>query len=339
MDFLPKGRPFVVAEAGVNHNGKTALALKLVDVAAAAGADAVKFQTFKADDLATASAPKAKYQKRAGNQSQLEMLRKLQLSDEGHRAVVRRCRQRGVVFMSTPFDDRSVDFLDSLGMKVFKIPSGEVTNDPLLSRIARKRKPVILSTGMSTLDEVQGAVKVLRANGAPSIALLHCVSSYPANAKDVNLRAMGTLAEAFALPTGYSDHTLGLEIAFAAAALGERIIEKHFTLDKRLTGPDHAMSLSPGELKTLCAGLKKVAVSLGDGRKQPTPPEREIMKVARRSIVLARALPAGAKLRLEDLAFKRPGTGLSPRELPKVLGKTLRSASAADALVTPAMLR
>jgi N-acetylneuraminate synthase/N,N'-diacetyllegionaminate synthase len=339
VDFLPARRPFVIAEAGVNHDGRTDLALKLVDAAADAGADAVKFQTFQAEALVTGAAPQAKYQTRAGKSSQLAMLRALQLSDDGHRAVVRRCRRRKIEFMSTPFDERSADFLDSLGMRIFKVPSGEVTNHPLLAHIARKKKPVILSTGMSTLQEVREAVAVLKKNGARELVVLHCVSSYPARAKDVNLRAMGTLAEALSLPVGYSDHTLGLAVPLAAAALGAQVIEKHFTLDKKLNGPDHAMSLSPAELSALCRGLREVAASLGDGVKRPAASEREIQRVARRSIVLARALPAGSRLSLSDLALKRPGTGLPPAELGKVVGRTLKRDLPADALLSWPLLR
>lgn len=332
MAFLPAGRPFLIAEAGVNHNGRLALALRLVDAAAEAGADAVKFQTFKADALAAASAPRAAYQKKSGSSSQRDMLRALELSETDHRALVAHCRRRRLRFMSTPFDEASADMLDGLGMTIFKIASGEITNLPLLSRIAEKRKPIILSTGMSTLDEVRIAVKTLRCAGARDLALLHCVSSYPAPAKDANLRAMATLEKAFGLPVGYSDHTRGLEVAFAAAALGARVIEKHFTLDKTLPGPDHAMSLSPEELSALVGGLARVVSSLGDGQKNPRPCELEVRKAARRSVVFSRALPKGHRLSDADLALKRPGTGLAPAELRRLLGRRLSRAVTQDAI-------
>lgn len=334
MEFLPKTRPFVVAEAGVNHNGSPALALKLVDAAAAAGADAVKFQTFVADALASANAPKARYQLRSTKDSQLQMLRKLELSEKGHRAVLARCKKRGIRFMSTPFDEASADFLDSLGMTIFKVPSGEITNLPLLEHIGGKKKPVFLSTGMSTMAEVATALLALRRGGAREIAVLHCVSNYPIEAKDANLRAMATLKKAFGLPVGYSDHSLGLEVAFAAAALDAAILEKHFTLDKNMKGPDHAMSLSPAELKALCAGVKNVAASLGDGVKAPRPCELEVRRVARRSVVLAGPVEKGARLKKTDLTLKRPGTGIPPADLSRVIGKRLKKRLPADAVLT-----
>ena len=338
MKFLPAARPFVIAEAGVNHNGRVDLALKLVDAATRAGADAVKFQTFRAEALASAAAPRARYQKRAGKGSQLAMLRALELSERGHRAVVERCRRRGIRFMSTPFDESSADFLSSLGMTIFKIPSGEVTNLPLLRHIAAKGRPVFLSTGMSTLAEVRDAVSAIRRAGGRDLAILHCVSSYPAEPRDANLNAMATLSRAFRVPVGYSDHTLGLEVSFAAAALGARVLEKHFTLDKSLPGPDHAMSLSPDELAALCRGVRRVGESLGDGVKAPRPCEREIMRAARRSVVFARAVRAGERLTLADLALKRPGTGLPPSRLASLVGRRTKRAVPADARVTAAVL-
>ena len=332
--FLKGQRPFIIAEAGVNHNGRADLALKLVDAAADAGADAIKFQTFRAEALAIRSAPKCAYQERDASASQFEMLKRLEFTEEAHRRVLKHCRARGIGFLSTPFDEKSADFLESLGMGIFKIPSGEVTNHPLLSHIAGKRKPVILSTGMSTLTEVRAAVKVLAVGGCRELAVLHCVSSYPAPVKDVNLKVLATLARALRLPVGYSDHTLGIEISVAAAALGAVIIEKHFTLDKTLPGPDHAMSLEPEELKSLCAALRRTVAALGDGVKTCRPSERETRMVARRSIVAAGPLAAGARLSRSDLAFKRPGTGIAPSELGAVLGKKLRRNLAADEFVT-----
>lgn len=323
--------PFVIAEAGVNHNGSAALAVRLVDAAADAGADAVKFQTFRAEELASASAPKAAYQKaRGGRGSQLDMLKRLELSPEAHRRALARARRRGIRFLSTPFDEASADFLASLGVPLFKLPSGELTNHPLLRHVARKRRPVILSTGMSTLAEVRDAVRVLRGAGCRDLTLLHCVSNYPADPKDSNLRAMATMADAFRLPVGWSDHTPGAATAVAAVALGAAVVEKHFTLDKTLPGPDHAMSLDPRELKAYVASLREAAAALGDGVKRPRPSEAPIRRVARRSLVLRAGLPKGARLRASDLTAKRPGTGLPPSRLASVVGRRLRRAVPAD---------
>ncbi|MBI5240027.1 MAG: N-acetylneuraminate synthase [Elusimicrobia bacterium] len=341
MDFLPSGRPFVIAEAGVNHNGRQDLALRLVDAAAAAGADAVKFQTFRAEALACADAPKARYQRRGsrGSASQRDMLKALELNPAAHEAVLARCRRRRILFLSTPFDEESADFLERLGMKAFKLPSGEVTNPFLLAHVARKGRPVILSTGMSTFAEVRSAVQVLRRAGNRDLALLHCVSNYPAKPEDSNLRAMSTLAEAFKVPVGYSDHTPGIAVAVAAAALGARIIEKHFTLDKGLPGPDHAVSLDARELRDLVVSLRQAVEALGDGVKTPRPSEAEIRRVSRRSVVLARRMEAGVPLRLDSLAFKRPGTGIPPTLARKVVGRTLRRPAEADTLLRWDMLR
>ena len=324
-------RPFVIAEAGVNHNGDPALAVRLVDAAADAGADAVKFQTFRAEALATAAAPKAAYQLRGDGkrESQLDMLKRLELSPEGHRRALARARARGIRFLSTPFDEESADFLAALGVPVFKLPSGEVTNHPLLRHVARKGRPVILSTGMCTLAEVREAVAVLRRAGCRDLTLLHCVSSYPADPKDANLRAMKTMADAFRLPVGWSDHTPGWATAVAAVALGAAVVEKHFTLDKALPGPDHAMSLDPAELKAFVAAVREAAACLGDGVKRPRPCEEAIRRVARRSLVLRSPLPKGARLTAADLTAKRPGTGLPPSRLASVVGRRLRRATPA----------
>jgi len=340
MDFLLPDRPFLIAEAGVNHNGKTELALKLVDAAAEAGADAVKFQTFRADTLVTAEAPKAQYQKRgrAGASSQKKMLKNLELSPAAHREIFKRCRQRGILFLSTPFDESCADFLDKLGMALFKIPSGELTNLELLAHIARKQKPVILSTGMGTLAEVAAAVSALRKAGTRDLVLLHCVSSYPAPSDQSNLRAMATMAQAFSAPVGYSDHTPGATVAIAAAALGARVIEKHFTLDKALPGPDHAMSLNVKELKSFVLAVRAAAAALGDGIKAPRPCEEEILRVARRSVVLNRSSAAGTVLSRELLALKRPGTGIAPGKIDEVIGKRLLRAAKADTLLSWEML-
>ena len=320
-------RVFIIAEAGVNHNGSVDLALQLIDAAKTSGADAVKFQTFRADRIATRSAEKAKYQQRqaADGESQFEMLRRLELDAAAHRRLIDHCRKGGIQFLSSPFDLQSVNLLDTLEIPLFKIPSGEITNLPFLERIAAKGRPVILSTGMSTLGEVEEAVQVLRAGGATEITLLHCVTEYPAPYAEINLRAMQTLKLAFGLPVGYSDHSPGIEIAIAAVALGAEIIEKHFTLDRSLPGPDHAASLEPKELKQMVAAIRNVESALGDGIKKPALCELPNIPVARKSVVAARALSAGQKLAAADLDIKRPGTGLSPKLLTVLVGRTLRT--------------
>ena len=331
---------FVIAEAGVNHNGSLDLAFRLVDAAAEAGADAVKFQTFQADKLVTASARKAVYQAQTtgADQSQYEMLRQLELGFDDFRKIKDYCRQQGILFLSTPFDEASADFLDSLDVAAIKIGSGEITNLPFLGYIARKGRPVILSTGMSTLGEVEAAVGGIRGAGDPPLALLHCTSNYPALPETVNLRAMMTLKAAFGLPVGYSDHTQGIEISLAAAALGARILEKHFTLDRHLPGPDHPASLEPAELAALVRGVRKVTTALGDGRKLPTQSELDVAAVARKSLVAARAISAGAVLAEADIAIKRPGTGLPPGMLSLLLGRRLRLDVAAGEVFTLEML-
>lgn len=330
---------FVIAEAGVNHNGDVALACRLVDAAQDAGADAVKFQTFKASRLVTASAPKAEYQRRTtGEQTQHDMLRRLELSDDGHRAVLARCQERGIQFLSSPFDETSADFLDELRVPAFKLGSGELTNLPLLTHVARKGKPVILSTGMATLDEVGAAVAAVRAAGATDLALLQCVSNYPAAPEDVNLRAMETMAKAFDVVVGYSDHTLGNDVAMAAVALGATIIEKHFTLDRHLPGPDHQASIEPADLAALVRGVRAVEAALGDGRKRPAASEADVAAVARRSIVAAIDIPAGATVTSEMITLRRPGTGLPPASQSLVIGRIARARIASGALIELEML-
>ena len=318
------GQPcFVIAEAGVNHNGDLGMAHRLVDVAAQAGADAVKFQTFKAERLAMPDAPKAKYQLQTTDtaESQYEMLRRLELSAEAHRNVVAYCREKGILFMSSPFDEESADFLAELGVAVFKIPSGEITNVAFLAHVARKGKPLIVSTGMSYLGEVETAVRTLEQTGNRDFVLLHCVSDYPARPGDVNLRAMQTMAAAFGVPVGYSDHTPGLEVALAAVALGACVIEKHFTLDRNLPGPDHQASLEPDELAALVQGIRTVEAALGHGRKEPAASEANTTAVARKSLVAARDIPSGTVLTEDLIAVKRPGTGLPPVMKPYLVGR------------------
>lgn len=314
---------FIIAEAGVNHNGQLDLAKRLVAAAAEASADAVKFQTFSAHRVASASAKKAGYQKQttAPEQSQREMLKRLELSSEAHRELQAFCHEKGVLFVSTPFDWGSVDLLDSIGVPFFKIGSGEITNHAFLSYVAGKGRPIVLSTGMSTLGEVDEAVHVIEQAGCREISLLHCVSNYPAAPADINLRAMQTLAAAWHYPVGYSDHTVGVEVALAAVAMGACIIEKHFTLDRDLPGPDHRASLEPDELRRMITGIRNVEAALGSGRKEPAHSESDTAVVARRSLVAARDIPAGRVLLPEDVAVLRPGTGLRPAMLPFVLGR------------------
>lgn len=331
----PAGPCLIIAEAGVNHNGDIELAHRLVDAAADAGADAVKFQTFKAERLVTAEAPKADYQTaRMGEESQLQMLRRLELSESAHRELVSHCNERNIVFISTPFDEGCADFLAELGVPMFKIPSGEVTNLPYLSHLAKIGLPMLVSTGMAYLSEVDEAVRAIRSTGNGRIALLHCVSNYPADPVDVNLRAMETMRTAFGVPVGYSDHTLGNEIALAAVAMGASAIEKHFTLDRNMHGPDHASSLEPDELAQMITGIRKVEAALGSGRKEPAASEAATAAVARKSLVAATQLTAGTVLSEEMVAVKRPGTGLPPAMKPYLLGRTLRRDLREGALLT-----
>jgi N,N'-diacetyllegionaminate synthase len=331
---------FVIAEAGVNHDGNVQRALDLIDVAAAAGADAVKFQTFNADRLALRDAPKAAYQAETtgAGESQHAMLKRLELAPESHRALIERCRAKGIVFLSTPFDEQSADLLESLGVSAFKTPSGELTNLAFLQHIARLRKPMLVSTGMATLGEVEAAVGAIGGAGVSRLALLHCVSAYPAAPEEVNLRAMHTLALAFGVPAGYSDHTAGLEVAFAAVALGACIIEKHFTLDHTASGPDHRASLEPAELAQLVRGIRTVEAARGDGRKIPSPHEAATAAVARKSLVTTRDISRGERLGDDDLASKRPGTGLAPALRPQLLGRSARVAIPAGTLLALEML-
>jgi len=335
------GQPcFLVAEAGVNHNGELELGRSLVDAAAAAGVDAIKFQTFSADRLATADAPKAAYQSAGAGagESQREMLRRLELTADAHRDLMRRSRERGLLFFSTPFDEESAAFLLDLGVPALKVPSGEVTNLPFLRVLGGAGVPILMSTGMATLDEVREAVATLRAGGAEALVLLHCVSAYPADPADVNLRAMDTLARVFEVPVGYSDHTRGLEIPLAAVARGAAVLEKHFTLSRELPGPDHAMSLEPDDLAALVRGVRVVESALGDGVKRPAGAERAIAAVARKSLVAACDLAAGTALTEGCLVARRPGTGLSPAMLPRIVGRRLKAAVAAGTPLALEML-
>jgi N-acetylneuraminate synthase/N,N'-diacetyllegionaminate synthase len=335
------GHPcFVIAEAGVNHNGDLALARGLIDAAVAAGADAVKFQTFSAEELVTETAPKADYQQRVLGTSgtQFDMLKQLELSCDDHFALAAYAREKGILFLSTPFDRDSVELLEKMNIAAYKISSGDVTNHPLLAQIARKGRPMIVSTGMADLEEVQAAVETIRGAGNPPLALLHCVSCYPADPMTVNLRAMATMAVHFDLPVGFSDHTLDLTIALAATAAGACILEKHLTLDCALPGPDHQASLDPAAFGALMRGVRLIDGALGDGCKKPLPEEANTALVARKSVVVARAVAAGEALAEEVLAIKRPGHGFSPALLPNLVGRVARVSIPAGTVLTPEML-
>ncbi len=333
-------RTFIIAEAGVNHNGSLELALELVTAAKAAGADAVKFQTFSADRLVTRRAAKADYQKSAlpGDDSQFAMLKALELGEEDFRRISQYCQQAGIEFLSSPFDTQAADMLAGLGLRVFKIPSGEITNLPLLRHVGGMKKEVILSTGASWLGEVETAVRTLQDAGATRLTLLHCVTEYPAPPGQVNLRAMDTLRTTFGLPVGYSDHTSGVEIPIAAVARGASVIEKHFTLDTNMHGPDHSASLDPDDFARMVSAIRTVETALGDGLKRPAACETENRDIVRKSVVAARDLPAGTRLAPDDLALKRPGGGLSPAALEGILGRTTRRNVAAEELLDWSLL-
>lgn len=330
-------RVVIIAEAGVNHNGRIEMALALVDAAADAGADWVKFQTFSAERLVTRSAPKANYQAQATGheEGQFEMLSRLALTNDMHHQLQARCTERNIGFLSTGFDIQSVNFLVSLGMRLFKIPSGEITNLPYLRHIGALRGEVILSTGMATLAEIEGALLALESAGTPleQITVLHCTTEYPAPVADVNLRAMQTLREVFGVRTGYSDHTQGIAVPIAAAALGATVIEKHFTLDRTLPGPDHKASLEPAELSEMVCAIRQIELALGDGVKRPSASELRNRSVARKSIVAACPIRRGELLSEENLTIKRPGTGLSPMQWDDVVGRLAVDDFAPDELI------
>lgn len=314
---------FIIAEAGVNHNGDINLAKKMVDKAKEAGVDAVKFQTFKSEKLVTQTAKMAEYQKNniGKEESQFEMLKKLELSFDGFAELKSYCEEKGILFLSTPFDIESAIFLDSIGIEAFKIGSGDLTNIPLLDKVAKFNKPMILSCGMSNMGEIEDAINVVKINGNNEIAMLHCTSNYPAPIESINLNAMKTIENAFKVIIGYSDHTEGITIPIAAAALGAKIIEKHFTLDKNMEGPDHKASLDPEELKSMVEAIRKVELAMGNGIKECTTSEANTKEVARKSIVAGRNIKSGEILKEEDLDFKRPGNGLSPKLYKELIGK------------------
>lgn len=317
----------VIAEAGVNHNGSIELAKQLVDKAVEAGVDFIKFQTFKAANLVTKKARQAEYQKNnigGDDDSQYQMLKKLELTQEEHFELIEYCNQKGVRFFSTAFDFDSIEFLDSLHLGLWKIPSGEITNYPYIKKIAQKQGDVILSTGMSTSEDIQNAVDVLLKWGKTKdqITILHCNTEYPTPFEDVNLRAMLSIKEHFGTQVGYSDHTRGIEVPIAAVALGATVIEKHFTLDRNMPGPDHKASLEPDELKAMVSAIRNIEKALGSSEKKVTDSERKNIVVARKSIVAARNISEGEIFTEENLTVKRPGTGVSPMRWEEVLGTT-----------------
>lgn len=334
--IVGSGRVFVIAEAGVNHNGDAALAHQLVDIAADSGADAVKFQTFEPELLASNSAPKAEYQVTNTGEasSQLDMLRALTLPHAVVRELAAHARDRGITFLSTPFDARSADFLAELGMPAFKVPSGEVTNHPFLEHLARFGKPLLISTGMSTMPEVAGALAVARAAGAKQVALFHALTEYPAPFGECNLRAIVSMRETFGVPVGWSDHTQGISAPIAAVALGADMVEKHFTTSRELPGPDHLAALEPDELTEMVSAIRAVEAGLGDGVKRPAPSEMSNIPIVRRSLHAARELEAGHTLERDDLVALRPASGLPPSALSSVVGRRLRTAVAAGAVLS-----
>lgn len=313
---------YIIAEAGDNHNGDFNTALKLVDVAKRAGADCVKFQTFVTEEIISKYAEMAEYQKKntGKEESQFEMVKRLELSFDEFRKIKEYCDRVGIQFLSTPFDLKSVDFLNELGVPFFKIPSGEITNYPYLIKIAHTGKPVVMSTGMCEPDEILAAINVLEKNGSGEITLLHCNTEYPTPLKDVNLYAMRTMKKMFGKKVGYSDHTKGIEVPVAAVALGACVIEKHFTLDKNMPGPDHKASLEPDELGRMVKNIRNIEIALGDGVKRVSESERKNIAIARKSIVARRNIQEGEILTEENLAVKRPGTGINPMQWMEVLG-------------------
>jgi N,N'-diacetyllegionaminate synthase len=330
-------KTLIIAEAGVNHNGDIELAKKLIDIAADAGADLVKFQTFSADRLVTQSALKAEYQVLATDkiESQHEMLRNLELTESMHHELINHCAHRQIGFFSTGFDIESINFLASLGQELFKIPSGEITNLPFLRHIGGLNKRVLLSTGMSNMHEVAATLNALELAGTPKqkITVLHCTSSYPAELSDVNLRAMLSIQTEFGVEVGYSDHTLGTDVAIAAVALGAKVIEKHFTLDRNMSGPDHKASLEPDELIRMVAGIRSIEKALGDGNKVITHNELQNRDVARKSIVACMDIQEGEVFTDSNLTAKRPGTGISPMEWDEIIGTRAKQTYVKDDLI------
>lgn len=315
---------FIIAEAGVNHNGSLELAKKLIDEAVVAGADAVKFQTFKAELCISKNADKAEYQKQTTdkNESQFDMIKKLELNEYAHTELIKYCKIKNIMFLSTPFDLQSVDLLNGFGLEIFKIPSGEITNLPYLRKIASLNKKVILSTGMANLGEIEATLEILTKNGTlkENITVLHANTEYPTPLGDVNLKAMLTIRGAFGVKVGYSDHTPGIEVPIAAVALGATVIEKHFTLDKTMPGPDHKASLEPSELQSMVKAIRNIEIALGDGIKKASSSESKNKPIARKSIVAKCDIKKGDLFSESNLTIKRPGSGISPMRWDKVIG-------------------
>ncbi len=330
-------KTFIIAEAGVNHNGSVDTAKKLIDAASESGADAVKFQTFRAENMVTLLATKAVYQKKTTekNETQYKMVKKLELSKEDHYELFEYCKKKEIKFLSSPFDIESIEFLDSLGLDTFKIPSGEITNLPYLRKIGGLKKKVILSTGMSTIGEIKDALEVLESNGTPrkQITILHCNTEYPTSYKDVNLKAMQVIEKELNVKVGYSDHTLGIEIPIAAVVLGATVIEKHFTLDCNMEGPDHKASLEPDELGRMVLSIRNIEEAMGDGIKKPSESELKNISVVRKSIVANCKINKGEMFTENNLAVKRPGTGISPIKWDEVMGLKAKRTFEKDELV------
>lgn len=316
-------KTLIIAEAGVNHNGSLELAKKLVDAAESAGVDIIKFQTFISENVVSKNAKKAEYQKvnDTKEESQLDMVKKLELTFHEFMELNEYCKIKNIEFLSTAFDFDSIEFLDNLGMNRCKIPSGEITNLPYLIKIAKLNKPVILSTGMSTMDDIRSAINVLNDNGVGELTVLHCTTEYPTPYNDVNLKAMLTIKDEFGVRVGYSDHTRGIEVPIAAVALGATVIEKHFTLDRNMEGPDHKASLEPDELKAMVDSIRHIESALGDGMKQPAKSERKNMDIARKSIIAKKGIKEGEVFTEENLTIKRPGNGISPMKWFDIIGK------------------
>jgi N,N'-diacetyllegionaminate synthase len=328
---------FIIAEVGVNHNGSIDIARKLIDVAKDAGANAIKFQTFKAEKLVSRFAPKAEYQKETTdkNESQLMMLKKLELNDNEHTELIKHCKEINVDFLSTPFDLESIDLLNHLGLEIFKIPSGEITNLPYLRKVGSLRKRVFMSTGMADMTEIRDALDVLIDAGTrkKDITVLQCNTEYPTPYEDVNLRAMLTIKKAFDVNIGYSDHSLGIEVPIAAVAMGATVIEKHLTLNKNMEGPDHKASIEPHELKSMVTAIKNIEKALGDGTKRPSPSELRNRPIARKSIVAAKDITSGEIFSVENITVKRPGTGISPMQWDRILGEKAKRDFREDELI------
>ncbi|WP_194190931.1 N-acetylneuraminate synthase [Clostridium chrysemydis] len=314
---------FIIAEAGVNHNGDLKIAKKMIDAASETGVDAIKFQTFKTENLVCKDAKKAQYQKNNTNnkENQFEMLKRLEFSYEDFKELKEYCKLKNIMFLSSPFDLESIDMLKKLDIEIFKVPSGEIENVAYLREIAKCNKKIILSSGMCNLSDIEFALDILEKEGAKDISILHCNTEYPTPMEDVNLKAMETIKKAFSYDVGYSDHTKGIEIPIAAVALGAKIIEKHFTLDKSMDGPDHAASLTPKELKSMVSAIRNIEKALGNGRKTPSKSEAKNKEIARKSVVSKRPIKKGEVFTLENITTKRPGTGISPKRFDEIIGK------------------